>query len=384
MAVTVHTARTDAERERVYAFRYQVYVTELGLSPPSADHARKRLWDPIDDVGVSHFLLDDGKVVGSLRVVFLADVPDPAPLVEKFRMAPAIAAMGRSAICTTSRFILHPLLRFGTAIYRLMETAYEDAANRGVRLNYGDCSPHLLPFYEHLGYRRYTEAYNDTAYGFKVLILMLGRDQRRFAQVHSPLLRVVSRYPDDPEARAWFEGIYPGYLDVESAPFLPEGVFFDVLRERVSSDPLHSLGLLHGLDRAEANRFLAGATLVKAGPGDRIVHEGEPGDCVYVIVSGLAEVSLDEAPNHPVTVLGAGDTFGEVSVLTATSRSANVVATAPCELIALSGDFLHKFIEREPTIAAKILLNLSRALAARLAVITRQAVRGSVSKHPGA
>ena len=373
MAVTVQTARTDAERERVYGFRYQVYVGELGLSPPTADHARKRLWDELDDVGVSHFLLDDGEVVGSLRMIFLADVPDPAPLVEKFGMEPAIAAFGRAAICTTSRFIIHPRLRMGLSIYRLMEHAYQDAMARGIRLNYGDCSPHLLPFYEHLGYRRYTEAYNDTAYGFKVLILMLGRDQQRFAQVRSPLARVAARFPDDPEARAWFQRTYPTYLRFESAALLPEGEFFDLLRERVPSDPLHSVGLLHGLERAEADRFLARATLVQAAPGDHIVREGEPGDTLFVILSGLAEVVRAEAPDRPVGVLGAGDLFGEVGFLTAQPRIASVVARTPCQLIVLSGDFLRRFVEREPAIAAKVLLNLSRTLAARLAVTTRLA-----------
>jgi CRP-like cAMP-binding protein len=373
MAVTVHVARTDAERERVYAFRYQVYVGELGLAPPTADHARKRLWDELDDVGVSHFLLDDGEVVGSLRMIYLADVPDPAPLIAKFRMEPAIAAMGRAAICTTSRFIIHPRLRMGLSIYRLMEHAYEEAGTRVIRVNYGDCSPHLLPFYEHLGYRRYTEAYNDTAYGFKVLILMLGRDQQRFAQVRSPLRHLAERFPDDSEARAWFERTYPTYLGVESAAFMPPGVFFDLLRERVPSDPLHSVGLLHGLDRAEADRFLARATLVHAAAGDRIVREGEAGDTLFVILSGLADVILEEGSDRPVGVLGAGDTFGEVGFLTAQPRIASVVARAPCELVVLSGDFLRRFIEREPAIAAKVLLNLSRTLAARLAVTTRLA-----------
>lgn len=375
--MTVGTAHTEAEREQVYAFRYQVYVGELGLSPPTTDHGSKRLRDPLDDVSVSHYLLEDDEVVGSLRVTYLADVPDPSRLEEKFRMEPAIAAMGRAAICTTSRFIIHPRLRMSLAIYRLIEYAYEEGQRRGIRLNYGDCSPHLLPFYEHLGYRRYTDAYNDTAYGFKVLILMLGGDHQRFARLNSPLLRVVSRFPDDAEARAWFERTYPRYLGIESAAFLPEGVFFDMLHDRVASDPLHSIGLLHGLDRAEAERFVGRATLVRANVGDRIVVEGEPGDTLFVILSGLAEVALEHGAKGPVAVLGAGDTFGEMSFLTAKPRSATVVARAPCELIVLSGEFLRHFIEREPATAAKILLNLSRGLASRLAVTTRLAVARS-------
>jgi CRP-like cAMP-binding protein len=374
VGLTVARARSEAEREKIFEFRYRVYVDVLGLSPPGADRARKRLWDPLDDVSLPYALFDDEEVVASLRVTPLDDLPDPTALIEKFAMEPAIAAMGRSAIGTTSRFILHPRFRFGTAIYRLMEFAYDEAMARGLRLNYGDCSPHLLPFYEHLGYRRYTRAYNDTAFGFKLLILMLLRDQSRFRHVHSPLLRVALRYPDDPEAQVWFERTYPGYLDLESAPFLPEGMFFDMLCDRASTDPLHSAGLLHGLDRDEADKFLARAALIQAGPGDRIVREGEPGDALYVLASGLAEVTLDEAPDRPVAVLGTGDTFGEVSFLTMKPRTANVVAKTPCEVIVLSGEFLNRFVAKEPVIASKILLNISRVLASRLAVTTRQAV----------
>ena len=68
MGLTVTEARSEADREKIFEFRYRVYLDELHLSPPTADHARKRLWDPLDDVSVSHALLDDGEVVGSLRV----------------------------------------------------------------------------------------------------------------------------------------------------------------------------------------------------------------------------------------------------------------------------------------------------------------------------
>lgn len=372
MSLSVGRALTAEEREDVYRFRYRVYVEELGLSPPGADATRRTLNDPLDDVAVSFFLKDGGEIVGSLRVVTLDEVPDPSALVHKFGLEPAIEAFGMSAIGTTSRFMLDPRLRHGTAVFRLMEAAFEGFPGKDVRLNYGDCSPHMVPLYEHLGYRRYTRAYNDTAYGFKVPILMLVRDRVRFERVRSPLGRLAARRPDDAEARAWFERTYPDYVGLESASVLPEGVFYDLLSSRVSVDPLHALRPLHGLDRAEAELLLADATTVKAAPGDRIVRQGERGDALYVLLSGIAEVSLDEAPETPVAVLGAGDPFGEIGFLTDEPRTANVVARAPCEVLVLSGSFFQRFIAKEPAVAAKVLLNLSRVLASRLTLTTRR------------
>jgi CRP-like cAMP-binding protein len=330
------------------------------------------LRDALDDVGVSFFLKDGGEVVGSLRVVLLERVKDPAPLVEKFRLGPAIEAFGVPAICTTSRFMLDPRLRHGTAVFRLMAAAYEGFPELEVRLNYGDCSPHMVPLYEHLGYRRYTRAYNDTAYGFKVPIVMLLRDKARFERVRSPLARLAAGRPDDAEARAWFERTYPEYVDLASASVLPEGVFFDLLASRVAVDPLHGLRPLVGLDRGEAQRLLSEATTVQAAPGDRIVRQGERGDALYVLLSGVAEVVLDEDPDVPVAVLGAGDPFGEIGFLTEDPRTANVVARSPCEVLVLSGSFFHRFIAKEPAVAAKVLLNLARVLAGRLTSATRR------------
>jgi CRP-like cAMP-binding protein/predicted GNAT family N-acyltransferase len=372
VTLDVAVARSEEEREKLYQFRYRVYVDELGLSPPEADHARRRLCDALDGPAISLVLLQDGEVVGSLRVLYLADVPDPSPLVDKFRLEPALAEFGPGALGTTSRFIVDPKFRGGTAIFRLMEAAFVEAQTRGMRLNYGDCSPHLLPFYEHMGYRRYTRAYNDAGYGFKVPILMLIGDRARFERVRSPLARVARRYPDDATARAWFERTYSEYLGLESAAFVSESVFFDLLASRVAADPLHGLAPLHGLDRAEAERFLAQATTVQSAPGDRIIRQGERGDTLYILLSGVAEVVLDEQPDVAAAVLGVGDPFGEIGFLTSEPRTANVVARSPCEVLVLSGSFLQRFIAHEPAIAAKVLLNLSRVLAGRLALTTHR------------
>src|SRR5207237_10127414 len=86
------------------------------------------------------------------------------------------------------------------------------------------------------------------------------------------------------------------------------------------------------------------------------------------------EVARDEAPDAPVAILGAGDPFGEIGFLTDEPRTANVVARAPCEVLVLSGSFFQRFVAKEPAIAAKVLLNLTRVLASRLTLTTRRRV----------
>jgi hypothetical protein len=52
-----------------------------------------------------------------------------------------------------------------------------------------------------------------------------------------------------------------------------------------------------------------------------------------------------------------------------------VVASAHCQVLVLSGPFLQRFVGKHPTIAAKVMVNVSRILAARLAATTQQVVQ---------
>jgi len=204
MSMQIKVIDTPAEREKIFAFRYRVFIEQLGMTR-DADHERKWLRDDLDEVAVFFAACQDDQVLGSLRLLFLRDLADPKPLVKRFRMTSAAKAVGQEAICVASRLILDQSLTDGKVIFSLMRAAYEAAHKHGARLTYSDCSPHLLPFHEHLGYRRYTSGFNDTANGYKVPILMLTGDHAQFNRVNSPFARVAERFPDDTEARAWFD-----------------------------------------------------------------------------------------------------------------------------------------------------------------------------------
>jgi CRP-like cAMP-binding protein len=371
MPIRAFIAGNPDELEKICRFRYRVYVEELGFDPPDADHSRKLLRDAADDYSISYGLIDeDGNVLGSLRATRLSQSPDPSPYIEKYHMEPAIAAFGLSSLVASGRFMLDPKLRHGLSLQLMVRMAYEDGRRDGVRLIYLDCSPHLIRFYEGLGCRRYTAGFDDTFYGFKLPILLPLGDREHFAAVRSPLAPLAAAYPDDTRVREWFAETYPEWVRPRSAGLLSPTAFFDLLAERIASDPTHAIALFHGLSREETQDFLRAATVISVDTGDRIVHEGQHDSTVYVLLKGLAEVVRGERGQHVVATLGAGDTFGEIGFLVETPRTATVVARTPCEVLTLTADFLHRFLADHAVVAARLLYNLSRILAVRLARTT--------------
>ncbi len=67
--------------------------------------------------------------------------------------------------------------------------------------------------------------------------------------------------------------------------------------------------------------------------GSMIFEPGMPGDALYIILSG--EVVISAETGEEVTRLGAGDSFGEISLLLNTVHSRQASAVCDCELLVL-------------------------------------------------
>src|SRR4051812_45097428 len=70
---------------QVYAFRYRIYVEQEAMTH-EADHDSRLLKDKYDPYSVAYAVVRDGEVVASLRAIYLADLPDPRSLIEKFAL----------------------------------------------------------------------------------------------------------------------------------------------------------------------------------------------------------------------------------------------------------------------------------------------------------
>jgi monovalent cation:H+ antiporter, CPA1 family len=85
-------------------------------------------------------------------------------------------------------------------------------------------------------------------------------------------------------------------------------------------------------------------------PDEVIVRQGERGDAMYFISSGAVEVRI-----QPTSVqLGSGDFFGELALLVADRRNADVVALGYCQLLTLAARDLNRLFDTEPALRDQI------------------------------
>jgi CRP/FNR family transcriptional regulator, cyclic AMP receptor protein len=99
------------------------------------------------------------------------------------------------------------------------------------------------------------------------------------------------------------------------------------------AEVLGRVPLFAGCSRKELE-FLASRTdEVDLKPDHTLIKQGSPSDSFYVLLEGEAKVDVDGKERPP---LGAGDFFGEISMLDRGPATATVVTTTPVRAMVMS------------------------------------------------
>ena len=113
--------------------------------------------------------------------------------------------------------------------------------------------------------------------------------------------------------------------------------------------------------------------------GAYIVHQGEVGDCMYIIQSGEVEViQRHDDKEFCLAVLGAGDFFGEMALFERVPRSASIRASGEVWVLTLEKRTFLRRIHQDPALAFRVLERMSariRELNHRLVGLGTAAVR---------
>ncbi len=99
--------------------------------------------------------------------------------------------------------------------------------------------------------------------------------------------------------------------------------------------------------------------------GEVIFHQGDPGGGMYIVVEGTVTITY-EPTGRCLATLKPGDSFGEISLLNETPRSATAEAAVPCTVYGFFRPELLGLLERDPRLGVKVLLPLAQIAGRRL------------------
>ena len=93
--------------------------------------------------------------------------------------------------------------------------------------------------------------------------------------------------------------------------------------------------------------------------GDALFEAGEPGDVIYVLMTGVVEIIVHKSV---VEIAEAGAMLGELALIDEVPHSATVIAKSDCSLFAIDRKRFNFLIQQTPGFA----LHVMRVIAARL------------------
>jgi CRP/FNR family transcriptional regulator, cyclic AMP receptor protein len=91
--------------------------------------------------------------------------------------------------------------------------------------------------------------------------------------------------------------------------------------------------------------------------GATIFSKGDPGNSLIAVVSGTVKISISSPDGRSaiLNLIGAGEIFGEMSVLDGQARSADCTANTNCEIFIIDRREFLPFVRSQPALAMKFI-----------------------------
>ncbi len=122
-------------------------------------------------------------------------------------------------------------------------------------------------------------------------------------------------------------------------------------------DILKKNDLFKDLDEADLQAIAELTKTRKVAKNTYVINEGDDDSAMYIIKQGTVNVMVanDDGKEMILTTLKSGDQFGELSLLDAEPRSANVISNEKCEFLIIHKAPFYKLLEENSAIAISVI-----------------------------
>ncbi len=138
---------------------------------------------------------------------------------------------------------------------------------------------------------------------------------------------------------------------------------------------LGHIPIFHYLSDDEKWQLLDICEIYEYFPDEKIINQGEVGNCFYSILMGNVNVTvMDSSTGKEIfmSMLGEGDFFGEAAIFSNGRRTANVIAADYTEILCIKRTDLFSYITRYKSAGIKILMFFIDGLLKKLNVSNQE------------
>lgn len=127
---------------------------------------------------------------------------------------------------------------------------------------------------------------------------------------------------------------------------------------------LAAIPFFGGLEPDALERLAATMRARRFRRGEVLFHIGDPGDALFVILSGEVKISLpsDTGEEAILATLGPGEVFGELALLDGAPRSASATAMTATETVVLPRERFRQLIATEAGVRDALLASIAGEL----------------------
>lgn len=119
---------------------------------------------------------------------------------------------------------------------------------------------------------------------------------------------------------------------------------------------LSVIPLFRGLNQAELEWIARRAHRRVFPAGANVLVAEQPGEAVYIILSGTVKIYIDQVdkPSVVLSIIGAGDTLGEISLLDSSGHSANAVTLEESLMLWMDKSAFHQMLDEFPRVSRNL------------------------------
>ena len=144
---------------------------------------------------------------------------------------------------------------------------------------------------------------------------------------------------------------------------------WDLLSTPLRRELINNCSLFRGMRPGQVRRVVLLGVVRDYAPGERIMHHGEVGEELYVVLDGSVKISTERGDGSWdfLEVCTVGDLFGVTSLMCGRQRMGTAIASEPARVLGLNWGRLQRIGYLNPHSGCRLYRNLSAVVAGRFA-----------------